>query len=195
VARSFRFSRNAEARSRRCFPAKAQWPDALFPPTSWAILASVEASNREVLKGLNAGTQGVDVGPFIRAALTGDTSAMSPQIAADFAAYLGLLDPEVEIDTSGVDMPGFGVLHGLEGMRALWSRWIEGWEHYSWTQSNWSEMGEHVIADVQIRATGSSSGAEVTWNHCQLWTFREGKVIRWRFFNDRASALAAIENP
>ncbi|MEK6328117.1 MAG: nuclear transport factor 2 family protein [Actinomycetota bacterium] len=155
----------------------------------------MDGSNREVLQRLFSGSQGVDVAPFIRAALAGDASAGPPQLAADNAAYLDLLDPDTEIDTSGVDMPGFGLLRGLEGMRELWSRWIEGWEHYGWTHSNWSEVGEHVIADVEIHATGRSSGAETIWNHCQVWTFLNGKVIRWRLFNDRASALAAIENP
>jgi ketosteroid isomerase-like protein len=155
----------------------------------------VEGSNREALKRVFAGTQGVDVGPSIRAALAGDTSAIRPQQAAAFAAWLDLLDPDIEIDTAGVDMPGFGVLRGLKGHRELWSRWVEEWEHYSWIQSNWSEVGDHVIADAEIHATGRSSGADVVWTHCQLWTFRDGKVICWSLFTDRASALATIENP
>jgi hypothetical protein len=38
---------------------------------------------------------------------------------------------------------------------------IEERERYSWTQSNWSAVREHVIFDVEIRATGKGSGVEL----------------------------------
>jgi ketosteroid isomerase-like protein len=138
--------------------------------------------------------QGVDVAPSIRAALAGNMEAISPQVAAGFAGWLNLFDSDIEIDTSGVDMPGFGVFRGLDGIRQLFGRWIEEWEHYSWIHSNLSDVGEHVILDSEIHATGTSSGVEVVWTHSQTYTFRAGKVIRWCVFNDRASALAATEH-
>jgi ketosteroid isomerase-like protein len=153
----------------------------------------VERSNREVLESFFAALDGVDVVTGLRAGLTGDPSSMPANAAGDFAAYLDLYDPNVEIDTSGLDMPDVGVLRGIEGLRELWSRWMEGWEHYIPTTNNFSEIGEHVIFDAEIRATGSSSGADVVHRDCQVWTFRDGKVVRWRLFKDRASALASIE--
>jgi hypothetical protein len=152
----------------------------------------VEASNRELLRRNFAATQGLDVAPLIRGMLAGDASAVSPQLITAFAEYFDLHHADAEIDMRGVDMPGFGVLRGLEGYRELWTRWIEGWDSYGWTHSHWSEIGEHVIADVQIKATGRSSGADVIWTHCQVWTFRGGKVIRWSLFKDRAEALNVI---
>jgi ketosteroid isomerase-like protein len=151
--------------------------------------------NVEVVRRTNEPLQGVDVAPSIRAALEGNTGAIPPQVAAGFAAWLNLFDPDVEIDTSRVDMPGFGLLRGLDGIRELFGRWIEEWEHYSWIHSNFSDAGEHVILDAEIHATGTSSGVEVVWNQSQTYTFREGKVIRWCIFNDRASALTATEHP
>jgi len=153
---------------------------------------NVGASNCEVLQRLLSGLQGVDVAPLIRAAAAGDISTIAPQLVAEQVALLELHDPDLEIDMSGLDMPGFGVHRGPEAMRDVWTRWIEEWEHYCWTQSNWSEAGEHVIADVEVRGTGARSGAEVNWNQCQVWTFRDGKVIRWSIFKDRAEALKAV---
>ena len=147
-----------------------------------------------MLERLFSSSQGVDVAPVIRGALRGDARSTQPDLAAGLSAWVELLDPAVEIDTASVGMPGFGVVRGLKGHAEMWSRWVEEWEHYSWTHSNWSEVGEHVIADVEIHATGRSSGAEANWRHCQVYTFRDGKVIRWRLFDDRASAMAAIEN-
>jgi hypothetical protein len=149
--------------------------------------------NVEIVRRANQPFQGIDVGPSIRAALEGDTHAIPADVRAGIAAWFDMLAPDFEIDTSGVDMPGFGVLRGPEAMRELWTRWIEGWEHYSWTSNNYSQVGEHVIADVKIRATGKSSGADVIWDHSQVWVFRDGKVIRWMLVNDRASALKAAE--
>ena len=105
-----------------------------------------------------------------------------------------LFHPDVEIDTSRVDMPGFGVFRGFEGVLKLFGLWIEEWDHYSWTHGNFSDAGDHVILDAEIHATGTSSGVEVVWNLSQTFTFREGKVIRWCVFKDRASALAATED-
>jgi ketosteroid isomerase-like protein len=155
----------------------------------------VEGSNLDAVQRNVSNSQGVDVAPVIRALLAGDTNAIPPQLAADWAAWVDMLDPDIEIDMSGADMPDLGVLRGLEGYRELWSRWVEDWEHYSWIHSNWSEAGEHVIFDAEIHATGRGSGVEVVWETTQVYTFRDGRVIRWRVFSDRTSALAAIENP
>jgi ketosteroid isomerase-like protein len=148
--------------------------------------------NLHLMRQTGAPLQGIDVAPFIRAALEGNAEAIPPDVADRFAAALDIYDPDFEIDASRVDMPGFGVFHGLEGMRELWRLWIEEWKRYSWTQSNWSEVGDHVIADVRIRATGKSSGADVVWDHCQVWTFRDGRVVRWLLAKDRAEALQAL---
>jgi hypothetical protein len=154
---------------------------------------NVEESNCEVLRRNFAITQGIDVAPIIRSMLRGNAGGTyPPQLAGAFAAYLGLHHPDTEIDTSGVDMPGFGILHGLDGYRELWSRWGEDWEHYSYTHSNWAEVGEHVMADAEIQATGRSSGAKVIWKQCQVWTFRDREVLRWSLFKDRAEALEAL---
>jgi ketosteroid isomerase-like protein len=149
--------------------------------------------NVDMVRRANEPLQGVDVAPAIRAGLAGNADAIPPQVAAGLAAWMTLFDPDIEIDTSRVDMPGFGVFRGLDGILQLFGRWMEEWEHYSWTHSNLSDAGEHVVLDSEIHATGTSSGVEVVWTHSQTYTFRAGKVIRWCVFTDRAAALAAIE--
>jgi ketosteroid isomerase-like protein len=148
--------------------------------------------NVELVRQANEPLQGVDVAPSIRAALAGNTAAIQPEVGAAFVAWLNLFDADVEIDTSRVNMPGFGVFRGLAGLLNLFGRWIEEWEHYSWIHRNLSDAGEHVILDAEIHATGTSSGVEVVWNLSQTYTFREGKVIRWCVFTDHAEALEAV---
>ena len=88
--------------------------------------------NVEIVRRANEALQGVDVAPSIRAALAGNRDAVPPEVAAAFLAWMNLFDPDVEIDTSRVDMPGFGVFRGFDGLVELFGRWIEEWEHYSW---------------------------------------------------------------
>ena len=147
-----------------------------------------------MLRQANEPLQGVDVAPAIRAGLAGDADAIPPDLAGALAAWMTLFHPDVEIDTSRVDMPGFGVFRGFEGILKLFGRWIEEWDHYSWTHSNFSDAGDHVILDADIHATGTSSGVEVDLESqpdVHVW---EGKVVRWCVFKDRASALAATED-
>jgi hypothetical protein len=152
----------------------------------------VSEENLERLRRANEALQGVDVAPAIRAALEGDRDALQPKVAEAFLAWMNLFDPDVEIDTSRVDMPGFGVFRGFDGLVKLFGAWIEEWEHYSWTHSNLSAVGEHVILDAEIRATGATSGVEVVWDLSQTYTFREGKVVRWCIFTDHSEALEAV---
>ena len=152
----------------------------------------MEGSNLAILQRLFAGTEGVDVVPGLRAALRGETHGRATAAAARFAAWLEVFDSDVQIDVSAVEIPDIGVLGGPEGWRTLWNRWLEDWEHYAWSLRNWSEVGEQVIVDVEVRATGKASGATTIWTQCHVWTFRDGKVIRFRAFKNRASALAAI---
>jgi len=51
-----------------------------------------------------------------------------------------------------------------------------------------------VVGDVTLRTTGTSSGANVVWPHCQAWRFRDGRIIRWGLYADRASGLADIQS-
>ena len=161
--------------------------------TARAKLAGLAGENFAAIRRMNAPLEGVEVMPAIRASLAGDTAAIPPSIAEGFAAWRDLFDPDAEIDTSGAHMLEFGVLRGREGLRELWTRWGEDWESYRWTHSDYAEIDEHVVADVRIEAIGRTSGVAVAWHHAQVWTFRDGKIVRWSLFNDRAEALAALE--
>jgi ketosteroid isomerase-like protein len=130
---------------------------------------------------------------MMRAWLDGDTSALTQAQAIGLAAREDRLDPEFEWDVTAAEMIDFPVARGREAWRELWGRWMEGWERYSWSLGNWSEAGEYVIVDVEVQAVGGASGAAVSMRQTHVWTLRGGKVLRLAQFNDRASALRAIE--
>jgi hypothetical protein len=62
--------------------------------------------NVEIVRAAGLPLQGVDMAPFIRASLEGNTGAIPAEVAAGIAAWVDMLDRDLEIDTSRVDMPG-----------------------------------------------------------------------------------------
>ena len=48
-----------------------------------------------------------------------------------------------------------------------------------------------MLAVINFPGRGKQSGAEVNMEVFQLWTFRDGKVIRRQGFFDREEALGA----
>jgi ketosteroid isomerase-like protein len=49
-----------------------------------------------------------------------------------------------------------------------------------------------VIARVELRGHGRTSGLELATRVFQVFTLRDGKIIRLEDFVDRAEALAAV---
>ena len=55
----------------------------------------------------------------------------------------------------------------------------------------------HRVADeswvviARIRGRGRASGLEMDWHQGYIWTVRDGKAVRFRWFNHPADALAA----
>jgi uncharacterized protein len=52
------------------------------------------------------------------------------------------------------------------------------------------DAGDDVVVIGMARGT-SASGVEVQWRQGYVWTVREGKAVRFQWFNDPAEALQA----
>ena len=52
--------------------------------------------------------------------------------------------------------------------------------------------GDSVVAAVTFRARSRDSGLELTQDEAHTWTFRHGKVTRFEWCRDLASALEAV---
>jgi ketosteroid isomerase-like protein len=53
------------------------------------------------------------------------------------------------------------------------------------------DAGEEVVVIGVARGT-SASGVVAQWRQGYVWTIREGRAVRFRWFNDPAEALAAV---
>ena len=54
------------------------------------------------------------------------------------------------------------------------------------------DAGDHVVVEVHEQGKGKGSGVPFEQMHTQVWTVRDGKLVRWRLFADGAQALEAV---
>ena len=117
------------------------------------------------------------------AALTrgdGDTlyDLASPEFVLDFSHRL--VDPIVLRGRD--DAVAFFVSQSLE----TW----EGWPVYE--PQELIDAGDKVVAFIRTSARGKGSGVEVEAHLWNLWTFRDGTPVEWKYFgDDQAAALEA----
>ena len=108
-----------------------------------------------------------------------------------------LFDPDIEWDASRLAdlIPDLaGVYRGHEGVQTYWRRWFEAWKDLEFEIQDVRDAGDEVVVLIRNqRQWGRHSGicTELPpW--AMVFTFREGKLVRWRTFPDHESALEAV---
>jgi ketosteroid isomerase-like protein len=105
-------------------------------------------------------------------------------------------DPDIEWDASHLPEGIFdaaGVYHGHEGVRTFWRRWLSAWSDLEFEIEGVRDGGDDVVLLIRNqRQWGRHSGITTELPpYAQVYTFRDGKVVRWRCFPDQESALDA----
>src|SRR5882672_1608288 len=116
-------------------------------------------------------------------------------VAAIYAAWntgeewgLEYFHPEVEWESVG---PGAfeldGTMHGRDSLLAYWRHFWGAWRPGArWEiEELLSLPDDRVLACGWMRAVGRTSGAEVKSDVAQLWTVRDGLVVRLLIGEDR----------
>jgi ketosteroid isomerase-like protein len=104
---------------------------------------------------------------------------------------LALADPDIVIDaTRNVFNPGTYV--GLDGIRRVLAGMDDTWEEMRVEPHEFLDAGERVVVIGKLIGKGKGSGVEVERFNGQIWTVRDGLVVRLEIgFTDRASVLEA----
>lgn len=86
---------------------------------------------------------------------------------------------------------------GHRGLRRYLRDLDDAWSSFEAQIHSLRCVGQHVLMEGRIQATGRRSGVEVDAEMAWLHTFRDGKYARLRIFQDAAEALAVAnrENP
>ena len=100
-----------------------------------------------------------------------------------------LLDPEVEY-VNPPDAVEPGTRRGREEFYAAIDRVTEVYE-VEVRPEEFIDAGDDVVVLLTFVIRGRGSGVERPQSQGHVWTLRDGKATRFRWFNDRSQALRA----
>jgi ketosteroid isomerase-like protein len=106
-------------------------------------------------------------------------------------SFFSVCDPDIEWDMSGL-MPDGRVYRGHQGVREFWRGWTGTWEGFDFEVVEAVDAGDEVVAKVHQVGRGRGSGAPVQLTSGQVWTVRDGRIVRFRAFRTFADALEAV---
>jgi ketosteroid isomerase-like protein len=95
----------------------------------------------------------------------------------DFASNPDLYDPRVTL-VIDPEIPDAGSYEGPEGIRSYMTSFLEAWNSLTIAASEIEAAGDRVLVRVRQTGVGKDSGVPVTFDYFQLWTLRDGKVVR-----------------
>jgi 3-oxoadipate enol-lactonase len=120
--------------------------------------------------------------------------------ADDLEAALEVAHPAVELDFRDSEMifPGLDDFYeGHEGFRRWWVDIKEPFEYWHSEALRFICGGEKVVVPVHFQAKGGSSGAEVELDLGDIFTVRDGLIVRFQAYQslDEALEAAGVSDP
>jgi ketosteroid isomerase-like protein len=112
----------------------------------------------------------------------------------DQAAMEKLCHPDVEFDWSRRLLDS-DVSHGYKGLRRVFEE-VDGiFEEVVFEEEEILDFGDDILVVSTARFRGRTSGAEVRARAANIWTVRDGKIARFRFYQTKEDALADLTEP
>jgi ketosteroid isomerase-like protein len=109
--------------------------------------------------------------------------------AGDVQTALSFYDPDVEWD--GTNLPDGDVARGHEAILDHIRRWAEQWDDWTVEVERIVDAGSEQVVLFMRERGRSKSGLDMDERHAELYTCRDGKVIRRQGFSDPDQALKA----
>jgi hypothetical protein len=108
----------------------------------------------------------------------------------DFVALLLRFDQEIEYrprgDIMALDMDS--VFHGHDGYQRVWQGMMDAFEDFWLDPVELLDLGDWMLATVEVKGHGSGSGVPVTERLFQLFKLRRGMIVWQQDFADRDTA-------
>ena len=109
----------------------------------------------------------------------------------DYPGPVELMDPKIEYaNPAGAIEPG--TRRGVDAFTRAWEKVLESWEFWRAEAEAFKSAGDQVAVVVRYRTRGRGSGVDVKGRESALWTFRDGKVVRYEWFHEPTDALEAV---
>jgi ketosteroid isomerase-like protein len=110
----------------------------------------------------------------------------------DMEAIEELCTPDVEFDWSRRLLDPV-VIRGYDGLRQFFEEVNGIFDEITFTEEEIIEFGDEVLVVSTGRFRGRTSGVDVTARGANLWTIRDGKLARFRFYQSKEDALEDLE--
>ncbi len=112
----------------------------------------------------------------------------------DFWAAREVFHPEVEWSWSSSmsGLTGVDAYHGIEGVEIATRDAFEAWDLFWQEAKDFIEVGDQVLVLTRQHGRPKGSTREVETDAGQVWTFRDGRVIRFKAFDTPTEALEAV---
>jgi ketosteroid isomerase-like protein len=107
----------------------------------------------------------------------------------DFEEAVAAFDPDVEWD--GTNLPDGRVSRGHEAIRDHTARWASTWDRWTVELGEFIGAGDEVVLFIREKGL-SKSGIEMDERHAEVYTVKDGKIVRRRGFSDGKEALEAV---
>ena len=138
--------------------------------------------NVEIVKSFSLGPEEDIAGLFRDDDTWAATSSLiAPLLHADFEATATLFGSETR---------SYG--RGPEGFRAFWLDWTAPWATYRTVRERTTDLGDRVLDFGREFGRREGSAREVEAFNAAIWTFRDGKIVGFDAYADRAEALRAV---
>jgi hypothetical protein len=107
----------------------------------------------------------------------------------DWDAAMSAYDEGVVLDQTR--LPDGGVYHGHEGVRAFFNQWFGAWDDLEIQPERMIDRGDQVVVILRLAGTGRGSGAKVAMRAADIWTVKDGKIVRLVGYPVASEALEA----
>ena len=129
---------------------------------------------------------------FVKGFLTAGADADKQALLAALPEVIAqMCDPEIEW-IEDPQRPDSRIYRGHDGVRESFERWLDQWDEYGMEAERFADYGDDVFVVAREHGRGATSGATVSARIYLVFTFREGKVLRYREFYDEAEALKVV---
>ena|SRR6187397_227208 len=108
----------------------------------------------------------------------------------DLPGPVELMDSEIEY-VNPVRAVEPGTRRGLTAFTGAVEKVFEGLDAWEIEPEEFRTAGDQVVVVISYRARVHGSRADVEARESALWTFRDGKVVRYAWFHGPADALEA----
>jgi len=109
----------------------------------------------------------------------------------DLDAFLGFMDPEVELMTRFMELEGDPYYRGHDVVREWWRALLAVFPDFNSEVLKVRDLGDSLIVAVRVRGHGVEGGAPFEQAVWQAVKLRDGKATWWRNFGSEAEALEA----